>query len=93
MERYTLFLGETPPFSPQQKIPASAAKPISVCLYKTLTLMLYNLINLPNLMGTRRSCGQCGMVSLMAQKYSHPNKKKTFFNLCAQRTEPRLRQY
>jgi hypothetical protein len=28
------------------------------CLYKTLTLMLFNLINLPNLMGARRSCGQ-----------------------------------
>jgi hypothetical protein len=27
-------------------------------LYKTLTLMLFNLINLPNLMGARRSCGQ-----------------------------------
>jgi hypothetical protein len=27
-------------------------------LYKTLTLMLYNLINHPNLMGARRSCGQ-----------------------------------
>jgi hypothetical protein len=27
-------------------------------LYKTLTLMLFNLINLPNLMGARRNCGQ-----------------------------------
>jgi hypothetical protein len=35
------------------------AKPLSACLYKTLTLMLYNLINHPNLMGARRSCGQC----------------------------------
>ncbi len=34
------------------------AKPLSACLYKTLTLMLYNLINHPNLMGARRSCGQ-----------------------------------
>jgi hypothetical protein len=33
-------------------------KPLSACLYKTLTLMLYNLINHPNLMGARRSCGQ-----------------------------------
>ena len=75
MERYTLFLGETPPFPPPKKTaffsrksvargwsvtpflggkcplsskknkPASAAKPISACLYKNLTLMLYNLIN------------------------------------------------
>ncbi len=51
------FGGNTPP-SPYQKKPASAAKPISACLYKTLTLMLYNLINHPNLMGARRSCGQ-----------------------------------
>ena len=51
------FGGETAPFPPQKK-PASAAKPISVCLYKTLSLMLYNLINLPNLMGARRSRGQ-----------------------------------
>ncbi len=57
MERYTFFLGKTPP-SPPKKKPASAAKPILVCLYKTLTLMLDNLINLPNLMGARRSCGQ-----------------------------------
>jgi hypothetical protein len=28
------------------------------CLYKTLTLMLYNLINHPNLMGACRSCSQ-----------------------------------
>ncbi len=34
------------------------AKPLSACLYKTLTLMLHNLINHPNLMGARRSCGQ-----------------------------------
>jgi hypothetical protein len=27
-------------------------------LYKTLTLILFNLINLPNLMGARCSCGQ-----------------------------------
>jgi hypothetical protein len=27
-------------------------------LYKSLTLLLFNLINLPNLMGARRSCGQ-----------------------------------
>ncbi len=33
-------------------------KPLSACLYKTLTLMLYNLINHPNLMRARRSCGQ-----------------------------------
>jgi hypothetical protein len=57
MERYTFFWGKMPPLPPQKK-PASAAKPILVCLYKTLTLMLYNLINLPNLMGARRSCGQ-----------------------------------
>jgi hypothetical protein len=57
MERYTLFLGKTPPF-PLQKKPASAAKPISACLYKTLTLMLYNLINHPNLIGAHCSCGQ-----------------------------------
>jgi hypothetical protein len=57
MERNTLFWGETPPFPPQKK-PASAAKPISACLYKTLTLMLYNLINHPNLMGAHCSCGQ-----------------------------------
>jgi hypothetical protein len=57
MERYTFFWGETAP-SPPQKKPASAAKPILVCLYKTLSLMLYNLINLPNLMGARRSGGQ-----------------------------------
>jgi hypothetical protein len=42
MERYTLFLGEMPPFPPPKKNPASAAKLISACLYKTLTLMLYN---------------------------------------------------
>ncbi len=90
MERYTLFLGETPPYlpppqknaffsrksvacgwsvtsflgakctlPPPKNKPASAAKPISTCLYKTLTLMLYNLINHPNLMGARCSCGQC----------------------------------
>ena len=34
------------------------AKPLLACLYKTLTLMLYTLINHPNLMGARRSCGQ-----------------------------------
>jgi hypothetical protein len=56
MERYTLFLGKTPPPPPEKK-PASAAKPILACLYKTLTLMLFNLINLQNLMGARRSCG------------------------------------
>jgi hypothetical protein len=28
-------------------------------LYKTFTLMLYNLINHPNLMGAHCSCGQC----------------------------------
>jgi hypothetical protein len=44
-ERYTLFLGETPPFPPPKKT-ASAAKPILACLYKTLT------------MGARRSCGK-----------------------------------
>jgi hypothetical protein len=33
------------------------------CLYKTLTLMLFNLINLPNLMGARRSCGQLYIVA------------------------------
>jgi hypothetical protein len=49
-KRYTLFLGQTPPFPPQKKS-ASAAKPILACLYKTLTLMVFNLINLPNLMG------------------------------------------
>jgi hypothetical protein len=69
MEVYTFFWGETPPFPPQKK-PASAAKPISVCLYKTLTLMLYNVINLPNLMGARRSCGQLIDTSLMT-KYSY----------------------
>ena len=44
-ERYTLFLGETPPFPPPQKT-ASAAKPILACFYKTFT------------MGARRSCGK-----------------------------------
>ncbi len=34
------------------------AKPLLACLYKTLTLMFYNLINHPNLMGAHRSCGQ-----------------------------------
>jgi hypothetical protein len=34
------------------------AKSLLACLYKTLTLMLYNLINHPNLMGVCRSCGQ-----------------------------------
>jgi hypothetical protein len=58
MERYTLFWGETPPSPPKKNKPSSAAKPIFACLYKTLTLMLYNLINHPNLMGARRSCGQ-----------------------------------
>ncbi len=47
MEHYTLFGGETPPFPPKKNKPASAVKPISACLYKTLTLMLYNLINHP----------------------------------------------
>ncbi len=56
-ERYTLFLGKTPP-SPPPKKNASAVKPILACLYKTLTLMLFNLINLPNLMGAYHSCGQ-----------------------------------
>jgi hypothetical protein len=31
------------------------------CLYKTLTLILYNSINLPNLMGACRSCGQLNL--------------------------------
>ncbi len=54
-----IFWGKTPlPPPPPQKNPASAAKPISACLYKTLTLMLYNLVNHPNLMGARRSCSQ-----------------------------------
>jgi hypothetical protein len=57
MERYTLFWGKMPPFPPKKKT-ASAAKPILACLYKTLTFMLYNLINHPNLMGAHRSCGQ-----------------------------------
>ncbi len=46
------------PLSSPQKSPASAAKPISACLYNTLTLMLYNLINRPNLMGAHPICGQ-----------------------------------
>jgi hypothetical protein len=74
MERYTFFLGETP-LSPPQKKPASAAKPISFCLYKTLTLMLYNLINLPYLMGARRSCGQSVCLVLY---YCQPYRTQTF---------------
>jgi hypothetical protein len=34
-----------------------------VCLCKTLSLMLYNLINLPNLMGARCSCGQYNFIT------------------------------
>ncbi len=52
----TPFFGAKRPLPPPRKKPASAAKPISACLYKTLILMLYNLINLPNLMGARCSC-------------------------------------
>ncbi len=51
------------PLPPPQKKPALAAKPISACLYKTLTLLLYNLINHPSLMGARRSCGQFNLRS------------------------------
>jgi hypothetical protein len=54
----TPFFWAKRPLSPPQKKPASAAKPILACLYKTITLMLYNLINLPNLIGARHSCGQ-----------------------------------
>ncbi len=69
MQHYTFFGGKTPCFPPQ-KNPASAAKPISVCLYKTLTLMLYNLINLPNLMGAHRSCGQSSPNKLQDKSHS-----------------------
>ncbi len=69
MERYTFFWAKRP-LSPPKKKPASAAKPISVCLYKTLTLMLYNLINLPNLMGARCSSGQLVLVKTMSKKDS-----------------------
>jgi hypothetical protein len=57
------FLSKTSPFPPQKK-PASVAKPLVACFYKILTLMLYDLVNHPNLMGAHRSCGQFEMLFL-----------------------------
>jgi hypothetical protein len=54
----TPFFERIASFPPPPKKTSSAAKPILACLYKTLTLMFYNLLNLPNLMGARRSCGK-----------------------------------
>ncbi len=54
----TPFFGQNAPFPHPSKKTASTVKPISACLYKTLILMMNNLINLPNLMGARRICSQ-----------------------------------
>jgi hypothetical protein len=61
-----------PPFPPPKK-PASAAKPPLACFYKTLTLMLYDLINHPNLMGARCSCGQWKVFSTLWRCYNENN--------------------
>jgi hypothetical protein len=58
MEHYTLFLGETPPSFPPKKTCLGSEAHIGLFV-QNFTLMLYNLINLPNLMGARSSCGQC----------------------------------
>jgi hypothetical protein len=58
MKHYTLFWGQNAPFPPPPKKNYLSSEAHIGLFVQNLTLMLYDLINHPNLMGAHCSCGQ-----------------------------------